>query len=157
MYIIDNSANIHALNAASGQAHWIHNIGTVGKGSPVWADGRLYAPEVNGRFAIVAPSSDTAETLDLAEIAMPDGRPAELFGSPAIAYSRIYLSTEAGVYCLGDPAAQFKVAATEANYPREQAPAGATPAHLQSSRRSRRPARSSRVVPAPELSTRMAA
>ena len=131
LYIIDNSANIHALNAASGQAHWIHNIGTVGKGSPVWADGRLYAPEVNGRFAIVAPSSDTAETLDLAEIAMPDGRPAELFGSPAIAYSRIYLSTEAGVYCLGDPAAQFKVAATAANYPREQAPAGATPAHLQ--------------------------
>ena len=131
LYIIDNSANIHALNAASGQVHWIHNIGTVGKGSPVWADGRLYAPEVNGRFAIVAPSSDTAETLDLAEIAMPDGRPAELFGSPAIAYSRIYLSTEAGVYCLGDPAAQFKVAATAANYPREQAPAGATPAHLQ--------------------------
>ena len=131
LYIIDNSANIHALNAASGQAHWIHNIGTVGKGSPVWADGRLYAPEVNGRFAIVAPSIDTAETLDLAEIATPDGRPAELFGSPAIAYSRIYLSTETGVYCLGDPAAQFKVAATAANYPREQAPADATPAHLQ--------------------------
>ena len=131
LYIIDNSANIHALNAASGQVHWIHNIGTVGKGSPVWADGRLYAPEVNGRFAIVAPSSDDAETLDLAEIAMPDGRPAELFGSPAVAYGRIYLSTEAGVYCLGDPAAQFKVAATAANYPREQAPAGATPAHLQ--------------------------
>ena len=131
LYLIDNSANIHALNAASGQVHWIHNIGTVGKGSPVWADGRLYAPEVNGRFAIVAPSSDTAETLDLAEIAMPDGRPTELFGSPAIAYSRIYLSTEAGVYCLGDPAAQFKVAATAANYPREQASPEATPAHLQ--------------------------
>ena len=131
LYLIDNSANIHALDVASGQVHWIHNIGTVGKGSPVWADGRLYAPEVNGRFAIVAPSSDTAETLDLAEIAMPDGRPAELFGSPAIAYSRIYLSTEAGVYCLGDPAAQFKVAATAANYPREQASPEATPAHLQ--------------------------
>ena len=131
LYIIDNSANIHALDAETGQVHWIHNIGTVGKGSPVWADGRLYAPEVNGRFAIVAPSSDTAETLDLAEIAMPDGRPAELFGSPAIAYSRIYLSTEAGVYCLGDPEAQFKVAGTAANYPREQASPDATPAHLQ--------------------------
>ena len=131
LYIIDNSANIHALDAKTGQVHWIHNIGTVGKGSPVWADGRLYAPEVNGRFAIVAPSSDTAETLDTAEIAMPDGRPAELFSSPAIAYSRIYLSTEAGVYCLGDPEAQFKVAGTAANYPREQASPDATPAHLQ--------------------------
>ena len=131
LYIIDNSANIHALAAETGQVHWIHNIGTVGKGSPVWADGRLYAPEVNGRFAIVVPGRAAAETLDLAELAMPDGRPAELFGSPAIAYGRIYLSTEAGVYCLGDPAAQFKVAVTAANYPREQAPRGATPAHLQ--------------------------
>ena len=131
LYITDNSANIHALDAETGQVHWVHNIGTVGKGSPVLADGRLYAPEVNGRFAIVAPGSDTAETLDLAEIAMPDGRPAELFGSPAVAYSRIYLSTEAGVYCLGDPEAPFKVTATAANYPREQAAPDATPAHLQ--------------------------
>lgn len=131
LYIIDNSANIHALDAASGQVHWVHNIGTVGKGSPVLADGRLYAPEVNGRFAIVAPGRTAAETLDLAEIAMPDGRPAELFGSPAVAYGRIYLSTEAGVYCLGDPAAQFKVVATAAHYPREPAPPGAIPAHLQ--------------------------
>ena len=131
LYIIDNSANIHALDAASGQVHWVHNIGTVGKGSPVWADGRLYAPEVNGRFAVVAPNSDSAATIDLAEIAMPDGRPAELFGSPAVAYGRIYLSTEAGVYCLGDPAAPFEVAATAADYPREPAPADASPAHLQ--------------------------
>ena len=131
LYITDNSANIHALDAETGQVHWVHNIGTVGKGSPVFADGRLYAPEVNGRFVIVAPGSDTAETLDLAEIAMPDGRPAELFGSPAVAYGRIYLSTEAGVYCLGDPAAQFKVSATAADYPREQASPDATPAHLQ--------------------------
>ena len=131
LYIIDNSANIHALDAATGQVHWVHNIGTVGKGSPVLANGLLYAPEVNGRFAIVAPGRAAAETLDLAEITMPDGRPAELFGSPAIAYGRIYLSTEAGVYCLGDPEAQFQVVATAANYPREQAPPGATPAHLQ--------------------------
>lgn len=131
LYLIDNSANIHALAAETGQLHWIHNIGTVGKGSPVLADGRLYAPEVNGRFAIVAPRHADAETLDLAEIAMPDGRPAELFGSPAIAYGRIYLATEAGLYCLGDPATPFEVAVTEASYPHDPAPPNATPAHLQ--------------------------
>ena len=131
LYLIDNSANIHALAAETGQLHWIHNIGTVGKGSPVLADGRIYAPEVNGRFAIVAPRHADAETLDLAEIAMPDGRPAELFGSPAIAYGRIYLATEAGLYCLGDPATPFQVTATGASYPRDPAPPNATPAHLQ--------------------------
>jgi outer membrane protein assembly factor BamB len=131
LYIVDNSANIHALDATSGQMQWIHNIGTVGKGSPVFADGRLYAPEVNGRIAIVAPGDKAAETLGLDEILMPEGRPAEIYGSPAIAYGRIYLSTEAGVYCIGHKGAKFKVEATQADYPRETAPEGAEPAHVQ--------------------------
>jgi len=130
-YIIDNSANIHALDATSGAVLWIHNIGTVGKGSPVFADGRFYAPEVNGRLAIVAPGSESATTLDLEEIEMADGRPAEFFGSPAIAYGRIYLSTEAGIYCLGDKSSPFKAETTPAEYPREKAPADAIPTHLQ--------------------------
>ena len=37
---------------------------------------------------------------------MPD-RHAEIYGSPAIAYGRIYLSTEAGIFSIGDPSAPF--------------------------------------------------
>lgn len=131
LYVIDNSANVHCLDAATGSEHWHHNIGTVGKGSPVWADGRLYAPEVNGALAIVQPGPEAATTLDLDEIYTADGRPAEIFGSPAVAYGRLYLATEAGLFCLGDPDAEFVVAASEVAHSSEQTPADAIPAHLQ--------------------------
>ena len=131
LYIVDNSANMHALDAASGELYWIHNIGTVGKGSPVFADHMLYAPEVNGRVSIIAPASTGAKTLDLTEIQMPEGRPAEIYGSPAVAYGRVYLSTEAGIFALGNKKAKFKVKASKADYPRSKAPKGAAPTKLQ--------------------------
>ena len=109
LYIVDNSANMHALNATDGTPHWIHNIGTVGKGSPVFADGRLYAPEVNGRFTIIAPGDKSAETIDSDVIPMPEGRAAEFYGAPAVAYGRVYISTEAGIFALGNKKARFKV------------------------------------------------
>ena len=131
LYIVDNSANMHALDAQTGQLHWLHNVGTVGKGSPIFADGKIYAPEVNGKLTVLAPGDKAAETLSTAEIHMPDGRLAEIYGSPAVAYGRLYLSTEAGVYCIGDMGDSFVVEATAAVYPRERAPSAAMAAHLQ--------------------------
>jgi hypothetical protein len=43
------------------------------------------------------------------EITLADGRYAEIYGSPAIAYGRVYLSTEAGLFCLGKQDAEFAV------------------------------------------------
>ena len=108
VYIIDNSANLHAIDAATGEIVWVHNIGTVGKSGPVWADGKIYVTEVNGRFHILKDAGDHAEVLDSEEILMPDGvRPAEIYASPAIAYGRIYLATENGFFCLGDKSKPF--------------------------------------------------
>ncbi len=131
LYIIDNSANMHALNAADGTPHWIHNIGTVGKGSPVFADGRLYAPEVNGRFTIIAPGDKSAETIDSDVIPMPEGRAAEIYGAPAVAYGRVYISTEAGIFALGNKKAKFKVKKSTSDYPRSKASKNAAATHLQ--------------------------
>ena len=38
---------------------------------------------------------------------MPGGRPAEIYGSVAIAYGRVYFATEAGLFCLGDRESAF--------------------------------------------------
>ena len=103
VYVIDNSSNLIALDAESGAERWRINAGTVGKSSPVWADGRIYYTEVNGRFFIIQPGPEGAEITHEEEITMPEGRHAEIYGSPAIAYGRIYLSTENGIFCLGDP------------------------------------------------------
>ena len=41
LYVIDNSANLFAVDATSGTIIWDQSVGTVGKSAPVWADDKL--------------------------------------------------------------------------------------------------------------------
>ncbi|HKH44088.1 MAG TPA: PQQ-binding-like beta-propeller repeat protein [Thermoanaerobaculia bacterium] len=138
VYIIDNSANLFALDAKTGRHLWKHKLGTVGKGSPVWADGKIYVTELNGRVYILKPGPDGVQVLDTDEITVADategpaGRYAELYGSPAVAYGRVYLSTEAGLFCLGDKSKPFKAAkSAPVVLPEPPVAQGAAPAVLQ--------------------------
>jgi outer membrane protein assembly factor BamB len=138
LYVVDNSANLFALDAKAGRQLWKHKLGTVGKGSPVWADGKIYVTELNGRFHILKPGPDGVQTLDMDEITVKDategpaGRYAELYGSPAVAYGRVYLSTEAGLFCLGDPRKPFQAKkSSPAALPEPPAAKDAAPAVLQ--------------------------
>ncbi len=102
LYVVDNSANLHVLDAASGaQIGEELSLGTVGKASPVIADGKIYVTEVNGKFHIVNIGDEGLAIIDSEQLTMPEGRHAEIYGSPAIAYGRIYFTTEEGIYCLG--------------------------------------------------------
>jgi outer membrane protein assembly factor BamB len=112
LYLVDNSSNLIALDATTGEELWQINVGTVGKSSPVYGDGKIYYTEVNGRIYILRPGADGAEIIDTEEITMPGQdlgleRPAEIYGSPAIGYGRVYVSTEAGIFALGDPSASY--------------------------------------------------
>ncbi len=73
LYVVDNSANLFALDAKTGKQLFKHKLGTVGKASPVWADGKLYIPETNGRFHILKPGPAGAENLDMDEISVTEG------------------------------------------------------------------------------------
>lgn len=106
LYLVDNGADLHAVDADTGEELWHHNLGTVGKAAPVVADGKIYATEVNGRFVILRPGEDGVASLDVEEVSMPDGRYAEIYGSPAIADGRVYFTTEEGIYCLADADAE---------------------------------------------------
>jgi outer membrane protein assembly factor BamB len=117
LYVVDNSANLHSIDADSGEVHWTHSLGTVGKGSPVIADGKLYATETNGRFHIIQPGVDGAKALDVDELKSEGDRYAEIYGSPAVAYGRIYFATEGGLYCLGDKKKKMKVPAGKRTTP----------------------------------------
>ncbi|MDZ7361354.1 MAG: PQQ-binding-like beta-propeller repeat protein [candidate division KSB1 bacterium] len=131
LYLVDNSANLFCLDAKTGNRLWQYNLGTVGKGSPVVADGKIYVTEQNGVFHILQPSAMECKSLDTEKLTMPDGRYAELYGSPAIAYGRIYFTAESGLYCLGDKNKPFTVSATViAAAHTNDSPAGA-PAFLQ--------------------------
>ncbi|MDX1385545.1 MAG: PQQ-binding-like beta-propeller repeat protein, partial [Thermoanaerobaculia bacterium] len=109
LYVVDNSGNLTAVEAASGELLWELSLGTVGKASPVWADGKIYAGETNGHFAIVRAGDREGEILARHQLTVASGRYAELYGSAAIAYGRIYFTTEEGLYCLGAAGADFAI------------------------------------------------
>jgi len=142
LYVVDNSANLYDIDGASGEIRWQYSVGTVGKASPVLADGKIYVPETNGRFHILKPREARPEpvegrvvegpdSLSMVELTVPDGRYAEIYGSPAIAYGRIYLATEGGLYCIGDESRKIRVAAPKrAKAPRKAKRAKGTPAQV---------------------------
>ena len=101
LYVVDSSANLHCLNGETGEVHWTHSLGTVGKGSPAVADGKIYVGEVNGQFHILQPGENECKTLSTIQIERESGHHAEIYGSPAIAYGQVYFTTEEGLYCLG--------------------------------------------------------
>ena len=102
LYVVDNSANLLCLDAGDGTLLWERNIGTVGRGSPVAADGRIYVATVNGRFQILQPGEGECLLLDEELLSAEEGRPLEIYGSPAVAWGCVYFTTEDGLFCLGD-------------------------------------------------------
>lgn len=133
VYYIDNASNMFCLNAETGEEHWRYSLGTVGKGSPVWADGKIYVTETNGRFLILEPRDTECVLLSEQQIHMPEGRTAEIYSSPAIAYGRIFFTTEEGIYCLGDKGAPYEVSSPSALVVGEEPSVenDQTPAHVQ--------------------------
>lgn len=108
VYVVDNAANLHALDQKTGRALWSYSLGTIGRAAPVLAEGKLFLTEENGKVLIVEPGATAAKTLHSEFITMPEGRHAEIWGSVAVAYGRLYFTTEEGLYCVGHKGAPFK-------------------------------------------------
>ncbi len=126
LYVVDNSANLMAIDADSGEVLWDHSVGTVGKASPVWADGKLYVNETNGRVHILQPSRTGVTVLDSDELRVEDGRHAEIYGSFAPAYGRLYFTAESGIYAIGQSGTPFRAEAGDSMFGDEGEPGEAT-------------------------------
>ena len=102
LYVVADTGTLYAFDSKSGDRLWTHNLGTVGKGSPVWADGKLYVMEVNGNVHILKPSREKCEELSRVELRAGDGNGLdEIYASPAIANGKVYLVTRDRTICLG--------------------------------------------------------
>ena len=101
LYVVNNFGVLFCFNALSGEEVWRHTVGRVGKGSPVWADGKIYVPMVNGNFAILQDDGGECRQLDSLSFESKSGTVVELFGSPAVADGRVVFFTTDEVVCLG--------------------------------------------------------
>lgn len=131
LYVVDNKADLHVLNASTGEEIWQMDIGRVGKASPVAADGKIYLTEVNGKFIIIEPGDESGRILDQEEITIPGRTSAEIYGSVAIAEGRIYFTTDEGIYCLGSKDPPSRTTVSKPMKLVESAPSpGTTVAHI---------------------------
>ena len=107
LYVMADLGNLYAFDGKTGEQLWQHDLGTVGKGSPVWADGKIYATEVNGHMWIIKPSREACVTLS--EVVLPAREGAgvdEIYASPAIANGRVFLVTRDRTLCIEDKTKQ---------------------------------------------------
>jgi len=103
LYVVTNDAELICYDAKTGKEHWTHDLGRVGKGSPVvTADGVIYVGEQNGFFHILKDDGDKCTSLSVYEFPMIDRQAVdEFYGSPAVANGRVYIQVRSGMYCLG--------------------------------------------------------
>ena len=102
LYVVDNAASVIALEAKTGKQIWRKKVGTIARPSLVYADGKLYVPEANGRMTILGQiGEEKPEQLSRVEVSEKKGREYATFGSVAIANGRVYLQTATSLYCIG--------------------------------------------------------
>jgi outer membrane protein assembly factor BamB len=100
LYQVDNGANLGAFDVSTGRQLWLQNLGTIQKASPVLADGKLYVGTENGKFFIIEPSATGAKILDEDQLGT-EAAPEAVIASVAVSNGRIYLVSDAALYCIG--------------------------------------------------------
>ncbi len=103
LFVVADLGNMYCYDTKTGEELWVHDLGTVGKGSPVWGDGKMYATEVNGNMWILEPSRARCKTLSHEKISARVGSGMdEIYASPVIADGRIVLVTRDRTICIAD-------------------------------------------------------
>jgi outer membrane protein assembly factor BamB len=100
LYLVDNGAIAMGLDLATGERLWTKKLGTLQKGSPVLADGKLYVGTENGRFYILKPSKTGVEVLDEDWLGSEQA-PEAIVASPVAANSRVYVASQEALYAIG--------------------------------------------------------
>src|SRR4051812_5698995 len=119
LYVADDYATILAIDVdhpletkwpgtevKKAKVLWKKGFGRIGKGSPVFADGKIYFGEANGRVSIIKPNPDGPQILSQVELEGKPGREYVIYGSPAVAHGRVIIQAASKTYCIGDKNAQ---------------------------------------------------
>ena len=106
VYFADEIAKLYCFDAKTGKQFWKFNYGSNARGSPVWADGKIYVGDVNSKFHILQPGDKKCTELHEEFFQGAEGADVEINGSPAIAGGRLYVTTSDEIYCVGKKGAK---------------------------------------------------
>ena len=100
LYTVDNGAIVAAFDLKSGTRLWERSLGTLQKGSPLLADGKLYVGTENGKLYILQPTATDVKVLDEDWLGSPEA-PEIIVASPIAADGRVYLTSMEATYAIG--------------------------------------------------------
>jgi len=111
LYVADDRGKMHCLDAETGKPLGdATRLGTMMRANLLYADGKIYAHEANGRGYVLKPTEDGAEYLH--KFRFPRGE--EAHGSPIAWNARVYIPTTGKMYCIGKEGAEQSLAEVEA-------------------------------------------
>lgn len=127
LYVADDRAKLHCLDADTGEAIGEPvRMGTMMRANLLYADGKIYAHEANGRGYILKPTPEGAEIIHKFRFQ----RGEEAHGTPIASKGRVFIPTTGNMYCIGLPDAAVEVDPLPPMAP-EKAPANPDePAHV---------------------------
>jgi len=114
VYIADDGAKIYAFDKETGEpvGKPVKLLGTIVRGSPLVADGKLYACSTSG-WHVLEPTNDGLKFVDRRRLDEDD----EITASPIAWNGLVYLTTGARLYCLGAKAAEAPAASAAPTRP----------------------------------------
>ena len=110
LFVAEDRGGLNIIDIASGEPILDRpkKLGTVMRASLLYADGKIYANEANGRLWILKPGGPQGvEVLHSQRL-----RRDSCHGSPIVSHGRLYIRTGQALYCVGDPDAETGMAPT---------------------------------------------
>jgi len=103
LYVCDDVAKMYCFDVKDGKILWKHSYGRNSRGSPIWADGKIYVPEFNSKFHILKPGPRKCTHLYEHFFPSPDGvSDVEIYANPTVANGCLFFSTSEETYCIGN-------------------------------------------------------
>ena len=100
VYCFDDRAKVYVYDLESGeQIGRKLALGRVMRGSPLYADGKIYAVGNSGNWAIFQPDEEQG-LIKLSSGRLPNSETMD--ASPIVSHGRLYLETSGGLYCVED-------------------------------------------------------
>ena len=97
VYSVDDGGIFFVNDLKTGALVGKTKIGTMGRGSPVYGDGKIYVVDGTGRWFIFAPD-EAKGVKKIHSLRLEQG---DVNASPIISHGRIYLACETMMYCIG--------------------------------------------------------
>lgn len=125
LLLIDDGAGLMLADLMTGKLLFKQKLGTMQRVSPLYADGKVYTSDANGRWNILKVAGDNVKSIHRLRLA------GEVHASPIVSHGRLYVTTTEAMYCIGKK--DTEVSATpRPEYPQEADVASdPTPQHVQ--------------------------